>query len=103
MYTNLLILNLKEVRRRSEILWQAIPQDKLEWRPEPAVYSVIELVRHVLEDDFFYGLVIANRGAMPTAASPFLNRPITTVADDIAYAKPFRAKLLEIVLGFSAE
>jgi uncharacterized damage-inducible protein DinB len=100
---DLLILNLNEVRRRSRILWDSIPADKLEWRPEPGAMSAIELVRHVLEDDLFYALVIEHRGRLPETPSPFLNRPVTTVTEDVAFAEPHRARLLETVRQFSDE
>src|ERR1043166_9259277 len=98
---DLLVLNLTEIRRRSLKVWQALPPDKLEWRPTPDAFSAIGLIRHVLEDDLNYALIIENRGRLPETTDHFADRPVATVADDLEFAAPFRARLLATVRSFS--
>ena len=50
----LLILNLEEIRRRSIKIWQGIPADMLDWKPDAEAMSCLETVRHVLESEWAY-------------------------------------------------
>ncbi len=45
---DLIILNFEEVRRRSIKVWKAIPQQKLNWKPDENALSCAEMIRHVL-------------------------------------------------------
>lgn len=39
--TDLLILNFKEVRRRSIKVWKAIPPQLLKWKPDEEAFHVL--------------------------------------------------------------
>lgn len=94
---DLLVLNAEEVRRRSLIVWNGIPQDALAWRPDPAAMSCGEMVRHVLEGEYLYMLMIRNRASVPQDNSPFASRPFTTVADEVAFARPYRDEFMSLI------
>ena len=51
---DLIVLHFEEVRRRSIKLWTAIPEEKMDWRPDSEAMSCKEMIRHVLEAEFLY-------------------------------------------------
>lgn len=99
--SQLIILNYEEIRRRSSILWSGIPEKFYHWRPDHEAMSLIELVRHVLESQYIYQKIIIARGDKSDLSTPWENRPYTTVADEIAFAEPYRKSYLEMVQSFS--
>ncbi|HJP87360.1 MAG TPA: DinB family protein [Gemmatimonadaceae bacterium] len=99
--TDVILQNAREVRRRSEIAWRGIPPDSLEWKPDAAAMSTIEIVRHVLEGEYLYMLMAKERRSVPESRSPFARRPFTSVDDEIAFAAPFRVEFEQMVSGFS--
>ncbi len=49
---DLSILNLKETRRRSEKLWNSLPDNFLNWKPDHEAMSFGEMIRHVWTSTF---------------------------------------------------
>lgn len=99
----LLVLNLEEVRRRSIKLWQGIPADRLQWRPDADAMTCIEMVRHVLEGEWLYMQMLRSGGSLASDDSPFNPRPYTDVAAERAFAEPYRREFLELVGSYTAE
>ena len=95
--TELLVLSAEEVRRRSLIVWNGIPAGAMSWRPDPAAMSCGEMVRHVLEGEYLYMLMIRNRRSVAQDNSPFASRPFTTVADEVAFAHPYRGEFMSLI------
>jgi uncharacterized damage-inducible protein DinB len=101
--TDILVLNLEEVRRRSAKVWLAVPAERLHWRPDEGAMSCVEIVRHVLEGEYLYTLMLRS-GASPTSdATPFSARPYTSVEDELAFAEPYHRETLELVRSYSPE
>ncbi len=104
MNTNeLLILNLEEIRRRSIKIWQGIPADKLDWKPDVKAMSCLEMVRHVLESDWAYKQMLQSGTSRDSEDTPFTTRPFTDVAAEIKFAEPFRQEFLQLVHSYTAE
>lgn len=101
--TELLTLNLEEVRRRSVKLWQGIPAERSLWRPDAGAMTCIEMVRHVLEGEWLYMQMLRSGGSLESEGSPFNPRPYTDVAAEIAFAEPYRKEFLELVGSYTAE
>jgi len=99
--THLILLNFNEVRRRSIKLWTSIPQDKLNWRPDDSAMSCIEMIRHVLESEYYYHQAIKNKGSLTVFESPFEKRPFSTVDAELMFAEPFRNQFIETVKSLS--
>jgi hypothetical protein len=59
--TDLLLLNLREGRRRSLTVWRGVPGACAHWKPDDAAMSCIEIVRHVLEGKFLYSEMLRLR------------------------------------------
>jgi hypothetical protein len=71
----LLKLNFDEVRRRSIKVWRAIPPDHYGLRVDPQCMSLIEQVRHVLEDDFNYAEMLRVGGDPVPEVTPWFRPP----------------------------
>src|SRR6266513_4955268 len=98
----LLVLNAEEVRRRSLTVWRGIPGDRVSWRPDPDAMSCQEMVRHVLEGEYLYMLMIKARRSVPQDNTPFAARPFTTVDDEIQFAGPYREEFTSMVASIRA-
>lgn len=101
--TEILLLNLEEVRRRSLIAWRGIPPERAHWKPDDTAMTCIEMVRHVLEGEFLYAEMLKVRRSVPEDATPFMGRPFTTIGDEVAFSAPFRATLVRLVQSIRPE
>lgn len=97
----LIILNFIEVRRRSIKVWTAIPQEKLQWKPDDEAMTCLEMIRHVLESEHYYHLAIQNQGSLSVFDSPFEKQPFSTVNAELEFAEPYRNRFLETIRSFS--
>ena len=97
--SDVILLNAREVRRRSEIAWRGIPADSLQWKPDPAARSAIEMVRHVLEGEYLYMQMAKERRSVSEDRSPFAGRPFVSVDDELAFAVPFRNRPVTLRIG----
>jgi len=99
--SQLIILNYQEIRRRSTILWNSIPEASYGWRPDPAAMSMIEMVRHVLESEYIYQKIIIGRGDKGDLRTPWEQRQYLSIADEIRFAGPYREDYFEMIRSFS--
>ncbi|SHJ66336.1 DinB family protein [Pseudozobellia thermophila] len=98
--SELIILNFTEIRRRSIEIWKKLPESHYNWKPDEKAMTAIEMVRHVLEADYGWNIII-NRGSMANYQTPWENRPFISVADEIQFAEPYRNAFLKSVRQFS--
>ena len=95
--------NFEEVRRRSVKVWQGIPAERLQWKPDAEAMTCIEMVRHVLEGEWLYMQMLRRGGSLESEESPFNPRPYTDVAAEIAFAEPYRQEFLKLIGSYTAE
>jgi len=98
----LLCLNLTETRRRSILIWQAIPSSLSQWRPDPDAMNCFEMVRHVLEADYLYGQMLRERRSY-SGDSPFADHHFDDLDAALVFTNPYRESLLQAVLQLSDE
>ena len=67
--SELIILNFTEIRRRSIKLWIGLPESCNDWKPNEKAMTAIEMVRHVLEADYGWNLII-NMGVLQIIKRP---------------------------------
>ncbi len=96
-------LNAEEVRRRSIKLWEGIPANKLDWRPDPEARSCIEIVRHVLEGEYLYMMMVRTGRSVPEESSPFGGRPYTSVRDELNFSAPFHQQYLDFLATLTGD
>lgn len=101
--TDVLALNLEEVRRRSVKIWLAVPADHLHWKPDEDAMSCVEMVRHVLEGEYNYTLMLKSGASLASDDSPFSARPYTSVENELAFAAPYHCETLAFVHALSPE
>ncbi|MBV6682490.1 DinB family protein [Bacillus sp. JRC01] len=98
---DIILLNIKEVRRRSLKVWRSIPKDAIHWKPDEEAMSCIEMIRHVLESEHYYHLALLNEGSPKIFNSPFSNRPLTTVEAEVEFAEEYRKAFLGTVSSYT--
>lgn len=98
--SQLILLNFTEIRRRSTLLWQALPSEHYYWKPDSSAMSAIELVRHVLQADYGWNIIVS-QGDMSNYKTPWEGRPYTSVKDELAFAEPYRKEFLQTVSQFT--
>ncbi len=100
--TELITLNFEEIRRRSIILWKAMPEPLFYWQPDATAINSIQMVRHVLESEHDFHRIIENRGSAGLAfTSPWENKPLVSITEEIEFAEPFRLQFLSYLQSFS--
>ena len=98
--SDIIILNFEEIRRRSIKVWMGIPAEFYGWQPDEDAMTSLEMVRHVLEGEHLYHIVINNRGNVGNYISPWKDRVYTDVSDELSFAQPFRNKFIEAIREF---
>ncbi len=101
--TDLLVLNLEEVRRRSLKVWRGIPDEVLGYKSDSEAMSIGDQVRHVLEGEFLYMSMLLSGGSPASEQTPWSERPLLSIDDEIAFAEPYRQQFLGLVRAFSAD
>jgi uncharacterized damage-inducible protein DinB len=98
--SELIISNLIEIRRRSIILWEGLPESYYNWKPDETAMTASEMIRHVLEADYGWNIII-NQGSMTNYQTPWKNRPFVSVMDELEFANPYRNIFLDSIRQFS--
>ena len=98
--SELIILNFTEIRRRSIKLWIGLSEKYYNWKPDEKAMSASEMIRHVLEADYGWNIII-NQGDMSNYKTPWKNRPFINLKDELEFAEPFRKTFLESIRHFS--
>ncbi|MBF2707870.1 DinB family protein [Flavobacterium soyangense] len=99
----IIILNFEEIRRRSIKLWEGITPDNYFWRPDINALNCLEMVRHVLEGEHLFQVIVNNRGNLGDYISPWANRHFTNLQDELDFATPFRENFLDSIKEFSPD
>ncbi|WP_028546592.1 DinB family protein [Paenibacillus taiwanensis] len=97
--TDVILFNFEEVRRRSIIVWRAIPADKLSWKPDEGALTCAEMIRHILQADFLYHHVLIGRGekGLANLINPFATKEFISVEDELEFVQPFREQFLKYI------
>lgn len=96
----LILLNFTEIRRKSIRLWKALPENQFHWKPDEEAMTAIQMVRHVLEADYGWNMII-NQQDMSNYSTPWENRPFLSIEDELEFAQPHREVFLESVRRFT--
>ncbi|TYP99430.1 putative damage-inducible protein DinB [Tenacibaculum adriaticum] len=93
----IIVLNFSEIRRRNIKLWEAIPSKYLNWQPDKDAFSIIEMIRHVLEGEHLYHKIIENKGDLGNYKSPWKQLEYTDLKNELKQSEKYRAQFLEMV------
>jgi uncharacterized damage-inducible protein DinB len=96
---DIIIFNFEEVRRRSIKVWKAIPEQKLNWKPDEDALTCAEMIRHLLEGEFLYHQILLGRGSkeLSNLSNPFDAKEFTTVDDELTFSQPYREEFLKYI------
>lgn len=97
----LILINLAEIRRRSTILWQGLPEEFYHWRPDAKARTASELIMHVLGADYGWNMIINRTMDLSTYKSPWEGHQFTDLSDELEFAEPYRQEFLNSVGQFS--
>lgn len=100
----LLFRNFEETRRRSLILWKTIPPLCFDWRPDGNAMTALDMVRHVLEGEHLYHMILRNGGNLGDYVSPWSSMPLLiSLEDELAFSKPYRDSFLQQLLTYTTK
>ena len=93
----IILLNFYEIRRRSLKLWSGIPNEYLNWKPDEDAFTIIEMIRHILEGEHLFHQIIENRGDLGDYLSPWKELTYTNLKNEITFSKKYRAEFLNMI------
>lgn len=93
----LLLLHFKETRRRSIKIWEGIPPECYTWKPDKDAMTSLEMVRHVLESEHLYHMILLRNGDARDYVSPWTNKPYVSIGEELQFAAPFRGDFLQAI------
>ncbi len=93
----IILLNFSEIRRRSIKLWSGIPNKYLNWKPDENAFTIIEMIRHVLEGEHLFHKIIGNRGNLGDYQSPWKKRTYSGFKNELQFAEKYRMDFLNMV------
>ncbi len=99
----LILLNFNEIRRRSTKLWNGITPEFYFWQPDVTAMTCLEMVRHVLEGEQLFHIIIKNRGNIGDYISPWKDREYSNLQDELDFAETFRNLFFETIKSFSSD
>jgi uncharacterized damage-inducible protein DinB len=94
---DVILLNFSEIRRRSIKLWSGIPNGYLNWKPDEDAFTIIEMIRHVLEGEYLFHRIIENRGNLGDYESPWNNLEFTNLKNELHIAELYREKFISMI------
>lgn len=65
--------------------------------------SCLEMVRHVLEGEHLFHIIVNNRGNIGDYTSPWTEKPYTDLQSELDFSQPFRINFLNTIKQFSSE
>jgi uncharacterized damage-inducible protein DinB len=90
-------LNFSETRRRSINLWKGIPDEYLNWKSDKDAFTIIEMIRHVLEGEHLFHKIIEHRGNLGDYQSPWKDLEFLNVQNELQFSEKFRREFLNMV------
>lgn len=93
----ILLLNFSETRRRSIKLWSGIPNEYLNWKPDENAFTIIEMIRHVLEGEHLFHKIVENRGDLGNYQSPWNELKYSDLKNELDFSQKYRVEFLNIV------
>jgi len=94
---DIILLNFSEIRRRSVKLWSGIPNEYLQWKPDENAFTIIEMIRHVLEGEHLFHKIIENRGNLGNYESPWKKLKYSNLKNELEFSEKYRTEFLNMI------
>ncbi len=98
----IILLNFSEIRRRSIKLWEGIPNEYFNWKPDEEAFTIIEMIRHILEAEHLFHIIIKNKGNLGNYVSPWENLKFTDLQNELEFAEKYREEFLNMIKELTA-
>ncbi len=92
-----ILLNFSEIRRRSINLWSGIPEEYLNWKPDEEAFSILEMIRHILEGEHLFHKIILNRGNLGDYKSPWGKLSYLDLNNELDFSNKYRLDFLNMI------
>ncbi|MEL7532614.1 MAG: DinB family protein [Bacteroidota bacterium] len=96
---DLILLNFAEIRRRSIKLWADIPAEHYFWKPDGEAFSIIEMIRHVLEGEHLFHKIIEHKGNLGEYKSPWEGNSYSDLDHELKFSQRYRVQFLDMIKG----
>lgn len=93
----IILLNFSEIRRRSIKLWNGIPNEYLNWKPDKDAFTIIEMIRHVLEGEHLFHKIIENRGNLGNYKSPWKELKYSNLKNELNFSEKYQTGFLSMI------
>lgn len=93
----IILLNFSEIRRRSMKLWKHIPLEFLNWKPDEKAFTIIEMIRHVLEGEHLFHKIIENRGDLGNYRSPWKELEYSDLKNELEFCEKYRKDFFNMI------
>ncbi|MDR7131326.1 putative damage-inducible protein DinB [Algoriphagus sp. 4150] len=97
----LILLNFSEIRRRSIKLWNGIPDEYLNWKPDEKAFTVIEMIRHVLEGEHLFHRIVELRGNLGDYQSPWVELKYSDLKNELEFSGKYWVEFLGMINGLN--
>ncbi len=95
-------LNLREVRRRSYVVWRAIPDKYLSWKPDVGAMTFGEAIRHIwCAQAGYHEILKCGRSVDMDLEEEY--DPIESVESEITLSEVYFCSFLDYVLSLSSD
>ncbi len=98
---DIIIRNFDEIRHKSIRIWSGLTPEFYGWRPDAGAFSFLEMVRHIVETEYVYNVIVRNKGGHGDPLTPWTDRTYTNVEDELTFAAPHREAFLKTISEFS--
>lgn len=95
----IILLNFSETRRRSIKLWKGIPFEYMNWKPDENAFTIIEMIRHVLEGEHLFHKIVENRGNLGDYQSPWKNLKYVDLKNELDISEKYRNHFIDMIKG----
>jgi uncharacterized damage-inducible protein DinB len=93
----IILLNFSEIRRRSIKIWNGIPDEYIKWKPDENAFTVIEMIRHVLEGEHLFHKIVENRVDLGKYQSPWNELKYSNLKNELEFSEKYRAEFLSML------
>lgn len=97
----IILLNFSEIRRRSIKLWSGIPKEYLNWKPDEDAFSILEMIRHILEGEHLFHKIIENKGNLGNYKSPWKELQYSDLKNELKFSEKYRDEFICMITNLN--
>ncbi|UBH13372.1 DinB family protein [Macrococcus armenti] len=99
---DILILNMSEVRKRSEIVWGSIDKEFYEFKPDKDALTIFEMIKHVLQSEYMYHAMFIKGCSTEEIPTPYDDIE-SSIEELIVVSKKYKGEYKEFIKKLSED